>query len=116
MKLTYIILLAQQGDTFYGTGEKVKEVTLQSERMYEGKNRTQITVNGHITKRYFGKDSVIFHVEEAGQQRKSSAVYSFTISNSDSLIGSFISTVAASEGTAKCQRGNSKYYFSGKVG
>jgi len=115
MKLTYVLLLAQQGNTIDGTGEKVKEVSLAGEKNYTGKQRTQITIRGYINKRYLSKDRVVFHIQEDGQLRKSSSVYSFSFTNKDFMIGTFISTVAASEGTAQCTRGNNQNFPPGKL-
>lgn len=115
MKLTFLLLLTQEDNSIFGTGEKIREVTQESEKHYEGKNRIQIEIKGYITKRYFSRDEIVIRVEEAGEVRKSSSVYSLKVISKNKLSGTFVSTIANSSGNVLCTRGNSHYNFSRKT-
>jgi hypothetical protein len=116
MKLTYLILLAQNGNGVIGTGEKIHEITNDGcQKSYTGANRTHVSIRGYVTKRYFSKDQIIIHISETGEQRKSSAVHSLITSNTNCFSGTFESTIANSKGLSTWRRGNGDYELSNKT-
>ena len=114
MKLTYLVLLIQEGSSLSGTGEKIKEIASGKARVYPAKKRIHIEIKGQIAKHYFKEDQITFHITESGLKRKSSTVHSLRVINKDKLAGSFVSTIATSTGDIVWFRGNNDYHFSRK--
>jgi hypothetical protein len=112
MSLYYIVLIVQEGNRIIGTGEKVKEVTSEGEKEYEGKSRTHIRITGFVTQRFFSADECVIHLTEFGELRDSSTIHTLRIMNKESMIGTFVSTIAAQLGTVTWTKGNSSYTFS----
>jgi hypothetical protein len=115
MKVTYLILLIQQGNMLSGTGEKIKEIADGKQHEYPSEKRIHIEIKGQITKRYFAKDQITFHIIEYGLKRKSSTVHSLRLINKNQLVGPFVSTIATSIGDVVWTRDNSEYQFSDKT-
>jgi len=61
LKLTYLVLLWQEGNLIRGTGEKVQENVNGEIRTYTGKYRSAIDLSGYLTKNYLRKDTVVIH-------------------------------------------------------
>lgn len=56
MTVRFLILLSRDGNTIYGSAEKIYDKTADGkERTYQGKYRTIAKINGHIEKRYLCK-------------------------------------------------------------
>jgi len=111
MKVTYIVLLAQEGAHLSGTGEKVEDQTAEGTHRYVGRHRVRIEISGYVTKRYLGTDEVTFHVTEFGKQRTSSTVHMLKPKSHDRLSGRFISTIADSTGEVHWVRGSREFKF-----
>lgn len=112
MSLYYIVILTQEGNRLVGTGEKIKEMSSKGVREYEGKNRSRIQITGFITQRFFSADECIIHITEINELRESSTIHIMKILNSQSMNGTFISTIAAQTGSTSWTKGNSNYTFS----
>ena len=115
MKVTYLVLLIQEGNSLSGTGEKIKEIAGGKEHEYPAEKRIHIEIKGQITKHYLTKDQIIFHITESGLKRKSSTVHSTSLMNKDRLEGAFVSTIATSIGDVIWSKGNKEYHFSGRA-
>lgn len=111
MTLTYLVLLAQEGNRVIGSGEKIKEVSTNGTREYEGKNRTRIAITGFITQRFLCKSECVIHITEAGQQRDSSTMHSLRVTRKGRMAGTYVSTVANQIGRVTWTRGNDNYSF-----
>jgi hypothetical protein len=115
MKLTYLVLLSQEGPALHGSGEKVGEDVAGVVRTYTGADRSRIEIRGYITKRYFGSSSVVLHYREVSPSRESSSMHTLAIESDRSMSGSFDSTIANSAGVACWKRGAGDLTFAGKA-
>ena len=98
--LTYKILIWIEGRNVYGTGEKIKEQIGDIIKEYTGQERTRIKISGYIKKAYLGRDKIIIHYDEKGELRESSTIHLLT-KKGNGLAGTFISTIADSEGLVR---------------
>jgi hypothetical protein len=110
MKLTYRVMVWQEGCVICGSAEKVAETAQGVTRTYTGKYRPRADVRGYLTKRYLGKSSVVLHFKEQGEIRESSAVQTLQISNNNNLEGQYASTAADSSGRVKWARGSNALF------
>jgi hypothetical protein len=115
MKVTYLVLLWQEGHAIYGSGEKVRENVKGVIRTYTGEQRSRIEIRGHITKRFFKKSTVVLHFTEHGEKRQSSTMQNLRICDKAAMEGDYASTVANSSGTTRWTRGNNELKFEGIV-
>jgi hypothetical protein len=105
LKLTYLVLVWQEGHAIYGSGEKVRENVDGAIRTYTGAQRSSIEIRGYLTKRYFGKSEVVLHFHEDGEKRHSSTMQALKILDSTTMEGTYVSTVANSSGAVRWLRG-----------
>jgi hypothetical protein len=107
MTVRFLALLAHDGNTIYGSAEKVYEKTSDGKEIeYIGKNRTLVKITGHIEKRYLSKDRIFIHITEFGQERESSTFHILNEQKTDknALDGRFSSTIANQQGFVKWTR------------
>jgi hypothetical protein len=102
MKLTYVAFLFQEGNTVYGTGEKVLEESNKNLHLeFTGEHRTRIKISGNIKRYYrpFKKKKLILHYEELGEIRVSTTIHILDIcNNNNQMDGKFYSSVADQDG------------------
>lgn len=107
MKVVYKIVLLQEGNTFFGSGERDREYSVKNSAMtYSGPGRVRISIEGVIDKKYFGFSTIRLHWVEDGK-RETSTVHRLLISGSNydcNLWGSFYKTAANSSGTVFWKR------------
>lgn len=115
MVLWYAVLLVQEGNRVSGSGEKIREASVQGKREYVGKSRTHIDISGYVTKRYLAPDEIVIHVRESGELRPSSSVHTLEIKRDGTMIGAFVSTIADSIGTVNWKRGNPDFESSDRT-
>jgi hypothetical protein len=113
LKLTYLVLLWQEGNAIHGSGEKVREDLNGIARTYVGAQRSRIEVSGYLTKRYFTKSEVVLHLLEHAEKRQSSTMQTLTVVNDTSMNGSYVSTVANSSGLTRWVRAGEGLTFEG---
>ena len=111
MKLTFLVMMWQEGPIVSGSAEKVKEDKEGLTRTYIGGDRTRVEIRGYITKRYIRKSTVVLHFKEAGEKRKSSSIQTLRISSRRMLEGQYASTVANSSGKVRWTRGSNSFSF-----
>jgi hypothetical protein len=108
MNLGYIGLVARDGYKLYGSAEKIFEITSAGvKREYNGKNRTQVVISGHVEKQYFSKDKYVIHISEQGEIRDSTTIHTLYRLDENTLVGKFSSTIANQLGTVKWTRKSS---------
>lgn len=105
MKLTYLVLLWQEGPAIYGSGEKVREDLNGAVRTYTGAQRSRIEIRGYLTKRYLARSEVVLHFNEHSESRQSSTMQALKFEGRGKMGGTFASTVANSSGTARWKLG-----------
>ena len=99
MTVTFLVLLARDGNKVYGSAEKIRDKTNNGEaREYIGQYRTRAEITGHIEKRYFSADRLSIHIVEAGEMRNSSTFHILDCGDSARLSGRFSSTVSNQTG------------------
>ena len=107
MVVYYRIVLLQDNDKIFGTGEKDHEEVSTGSRFYEGKNRIPLDVSGKIEKRITGSDLIHLHWKEHGERRISTTLHELRVSGSKSsgnMFGKFSTTAANSHGVAGWKR------------
>lgn len=104
MMLRYSVVLIQEGLKIKGSGEKTHEKNKVKEIEYIGKDRSIIEINGVINKNIFSKSNVEIHYKETNEVRESSSIHNVNIQDSNSMSGSFVSTIANQQGKAKWTR------------
>ena len=107
MILWYRIVLWQDNEKIYGTGEKDREDSSTGVRTYTGKGRIFIEITGKIEKRITSSDRINLHWKEDGERRQSTTLDQLRVSgskNTGALFGHFTSTAANSKGTASWTR------------
>jgi len=115
MKLTYLVLLWQEGASIYGSGEKVQEDVNGAVRTYTGQYRSRIEIRGYLTKKYLGCSEVAIHYREVGERRESSTMHTLRIKSDGEMSGEYASTIANSSGSATWRRGPDGFQFEGLV-
>ena len=116
MKLKYIVLIWQEGNKIFGTGEKMSELVSSEYREYTGADRSQVKVQGYLTKRYVSRSRIVLHFEEHGLKRNSSTIHELRMRRKKTMEGVFTSTVANSLGPVKWTQGFGKSRFDGQDG
>jgi hypothetical protein len=114
LKLTYLVLLWQEGRVIHGTGEKVREDADGVVKTYTGAQRSRIDVRGYMTKRYFTKSEVVLHFYEHGEKRVSSTMQALKIV-ANTMEGTYVSTIANSSGRTRWMRETEGLMFEGSV-
>ncbi|MDF3123694.1 hypothetical protein [Rheinheimera sp. 1928-s] len=94
MVLRYLVLVARTGNTIYGSAEKIYEKNQNEEKPYNGKQRTQVKITGHIERNYLGQDKICIHIEEVGKLRNSTTIHILSQEKDGSLTGRFASTIS----------------------
>jgi len=115
MKLTYLVLLWQEGHAIHGSGEKVREDVNGAIRSYTGQHRSRIEIRGYVTKRYFKKSELVLHFNEHAEKRQSSTMQTLRIYGKTTMEGDYDSTVANSSGKTRWTRGSDGLVFEGLV-
>jgi hypothetical protein len=113
MKLTFLVLLWQEGNAVRGTGEKVREDVNGMVRTYTAEHRSRIDVSGYVTRRFFRPSEIVIHFREHGEKRESSTMQTLRVSGRDRLDGEYASTVANSSGSVVWKRGGADLEFRG---
>ncbi|WP_158268106.1 hypothetical protein [Limnohabitans sp. Jir61] len=107
MIVWYRIVLWQDNERIFGTGEKDREDSSTGVRTYTGKGRIFIEITGKIEKRITSSDRIHLHWKEDGERRQSTTLDQLRVSgskNNGNLFGSFSSTAANSKGVASWKR------------
>ena len=106
LKVTYQVLLIQDGLELTGTGEKLSERSpTQPSRDYYGTKRTNINVVGSVERNYFSAETAVLHYSEMGKRRDTSTVHQLIQHGSDTMCGHFQTTIADTDGPVWWQRG-----------
>jgi hypothetical protein len=101
MTLTYLALLAREGNNIYGSAEKILEELSNGEKIeFTGKDRSRVKIEGHFEKRYLSKDKIFIHITEFGEIRGSSTVHTLEKIDENTLKGRFSSTISNQQGNA----------------
>lgn len=112
IKVTYIVLLWQEGNRIHGSGEKVQdEIKDGSIRKYTGSDRSRIEIRGYVTKRYLRKSKVVLHFAELSEKRVSTTMQSLLIPDKKTMEGKYASTIANSSGKVRWTRGTDDLAF-----
>lgn len=106
MELMYLVLLWRQGNSVFGSAEKISEVSSQGYREYIGNDRSIATIDGHIQKNIFSPDRIVLHMKEENKARRSSTVHILEFKGKD-IKGRFVSTIANQEGSSSWMRRSS---------
>jgi hypothetical protein len=115
MKLTYLVLIWQDGNVVRGTGEKVREDVQGAVRTYTAEHRSRVEIGGYVTKRYFRPSEVVLHFKEQGERRASSTMQTLSLFGNSRMEGDYVSTVANSSGSVIWKRGSDDLTFAGTV-
>lgn len=115
MKLTYLVLVWQEGPSVYGSGEKVSENLDGKIRTYTGSDRSRIAIRGYLTKGYLSRSRVMLHLDEQSSSRQSSTMQSLHLEHKGRMHGTFASTIANSSGRVLWTRGADGLTFEGLV-
>ena len=109
LQVSYETLLIQHNLSLQGTGEKISAIspTIPFEH-YVDEERINLKITGSIERKYFSRDELTIHYEEAGKLRNSSTLHKLTHFNEDSMCGCFSSTIADTNGIVKWQRVNDR--------
>lgn len=104
LKVTYTVLLTQEGDKVFGTAEKIKDELDGTATRYFGKERVQVKVSGYLKNNFLMKDTLNIHFVEHGRDRTSSTLHNLVRFSDRSMGGEFFSTIADSEGSVSWSR------------
>lgn len=104
MILGYESILFQRGNSVYGTVEKIYENSSEGEREYIGKYRIQGKIDGHIDKKYLGKNQLTIQIIEEGEIRKSTWMHKLNIVSKCHMEGTFESTAAKQSGSVSWRK------------
>jgi len=104
MILRYVVMLWCDGNRLEGSAEKIYENSSNGERRFIGIDRTRGTVCGYIEKKIFEKDRIYLHVVEVGHGRESTHFYELAYNSNGTMNGTFSTTVAEQDGSARWQR------------
>ncbi len=115
MKLTYLVLLWQEGHAIYGSGEKVRENVGGVVRAYTGAQRSRVEIRGYLTKRYIKKSEIVLHFYEHGEKRQSSTIQTLKIISKSRMEGTYASTIANSSGMTHWSRSVEGLSFEGLI-
>ena len=95
LTLRYRLKLAQKGDRISGTGHK----WMENGRPLPRSQRTTIAVKGSVE-----RQRVVLRFTERGKRRTSAGTFTYDISDTGTLQGTFASDVARSKGTSQATR------------
>jgi len=115
MKLTFLVLMWQEGNAIHGSGEKVQEDLKGAIKTFTGEDRSRIEIRGYVTKRYFTKSEVVLHFNEQGEKRPSSTMHALRVCDNETMEGTYASTAADSSGKVRWTRGSDGLVFEGFV-
>lgn len=105
MVTRHVALIWREGNRVGGTTEKIYEHSSDGKKHFVGDDRTRGIVQGSIEKNYWRRnDKIRLHVIESGKIRESTTYYELLVQNSKTLVGTFNSTAADSDGVAVWQR------------
>ena len=104
LKVYYTVLLMQEGNNVYGTGEKIKDELNGKISSYSGSKRVHIKISGHLKNNFLTKDTLNIHYTEKGKSRPSSTLHNLIRFDNKSMGGNFYSTIADSKGKVNWTR------------
>ena len=104
LKVTYTVLLTQEGAKVFGTGEKIEDELDGKSTRYSGQDRVHITVSGYLQNNFLLKDTLNIHYVEQGRARSSSTLHNLVRFSDTAMGGEFFSTIADSEGSVSWSR------------
>ena len=100
LRVTYQVLLVQEGLDLSGTGEKLSDRGPDVEPVdYDSSRRANIDVMGNVTRSYFSPVALVVHYREAGRRRESSTLHQLEYFDSETMCGCFQSTIADTRGS-----------------
>ena len=109
LRVTYQVLLFQDGLDLSGNGEKMSDRgPTQDPVDYDGDRRTPLRIAGTITRNYFSADAVTLHYMEEGRRRESFSLHRLPYVDSHTMCGCFHTTVANSSGTVSWRRASNR--------
>lgn len=105
LHVTYQALLIQEGLDLSGTGEKISDRGPNIDPIdYISSRRSNIQLNGTVSRNYFSPDRLVIHYEEAGRRRTSSTLHRLSYFNEHTMCGCFQSTIADTTGSVWWER------------
>ncbi|MYD92951.1 MAG: hypothetical protein F4Y02_04515 [Chloroflexi bacterium] len=105
LRVTYQVLLVQDGLGVSGHGEKVSDRGPGGDATdYAGARRTNIEMQGTVTRNYLSRDTLLLHYDEEGRRRDSATVHRLVQCGAGMLCGCFRSTIADTTGSVWWQR------------
>ena len=112
-RVTYQVLLVQDGLKLLGHGEKLSDWDPGRDAVdYAGDRRTNVEVRRAVTRNYLSRDTLLLHYKEKGRRRDSTTVHRLVECGRGMLCGCFRSTnrghhgigpVGLSEGCDGCR-------------
>ncbi len=106
LKTYFDFVINQEGNRLVGSGEKISEDSVNGVIEYESAKRVHIELTGAVRYRVFSKNTVDIRYVEEGRKRQSSTIVKLRIESPESMVGSYISTIAGSRGIAKFTKVN----------
>jgi hypothetical protein len=106
MQVWYRVSFLQDGHSFFGEGEKDREVSMKGSARHTGKSRIHIQVRGIVEKRLTGPDSIRVQWKENGD-RVSSTTLELRLSGdkkTGSLVGTYYTTAGECRGKSYWHR------------
>ena len=105
LRVTYQVLLVQEGLKLSGHGEKLSDRGPTQDAVdYTGNRRTNIRIRGTVARNYFSPDTLLLHYEEMGRQRVSATIHRLAQCGPEALCGCFRSTIADTSGSVWWRR------------
>lgn len=98
LKTNYDFIIGQIGNALNGTGEKISEDSVNGIVEYDADKRPYLEFTGTLTYRVFSKNKVDIVYKEYGRQRSSSTIMNLIVESNEKMTGTFISTIASSNG------------------
>ena len=106
LKVNYDYIINQEGNALVGSGEKISEDSGSGVIEYDPKERTHLNLTGAVTYKIFSSNVVDILSKEEGRLRPSSTIIKLTVESPESMVGTFISTVAKSSGIVRFTKVN----------
>jgi hypothetical protein len=104
LKVTYEVILIQDGLKISGRGEKIEEIYNEVKKTYTGKSRVPIEINGNIDFNYLNNDKLNLSYREFGSKRESATFHKLIRFDDTKMTGIWKSTIADSSGSVSWVR------------
>jgi len=104
MKMSYTLLLQQEGQVLRGVTEKVSEEINGETKKYQSYDRVHGEVSGTIAYSVFSDSTLDLVIRENGRIRGSSTILNLEVVSQERLVGTFTSTAASSKGAVVLTR------------